>query len=138
MNKDKFFKFFEIGKLDKGLFRIWIVLAIVWIAYVFVVDTFDWRYREYQEEKFENLSCLPLASTGRYHIVQPPDSDSFSLRASFYKDGFATARECKKVANRDRNDFYLALILTILSPFSLIIIWLFGKKITLWIRRGFK
>ena len=137
--KDKFFKFFEIGKLDKGLFRIWIVLAIVLIAYVFVVDTFDWRYRKYQKEKSENLFCLSLASTGLYHIVQASDYDSYSTRASIYKeDGFTTIRECEEVANRDRNNFYLALILTILSPLSLIIIWLFGKKITLWIRRGFK
>jgi len=135
---NNFVKFFEIGKLEKGLFRIWIVLAIAWIAYVFVVDTFDWRYREYQEEKSENLFCLSLADTGRYHIFQSPGSDNYSFRASFYKDGFATERECEEIANRERNNFYLALILTILSPFSLIIIWLFGKKITLWVYRGFK
>ena len=29
--KDKFFKYFEIGKPDKGLFRIWIVISIIWI-----------------------------------------------------------------------------------------------------------
>ena len=33
MNKDKFFKFFEIGKLDKGLFRIWIILLIPYFIF---------------------------------------------------------------------------------------------------------
>ena len=28
---EKFFKFFEVGKIDKGLFRIWIVISIIWI-----------------------------------------------------------------------------------------------------------
>ena len=130
--KDKFFKFFEIGKLDKGLFRIWIVLAIVLIAYVFVVDTFDWRYKNYQKEKYENNACLPIPG-GRWMITSIRGDIGF-----FYPEGFDTLNECKKVAHRKRNGFYLSLILTILSPFSLILIWLFGKKITLWIRRGFK
>ena len=130
MNKDKFFKFFEIGKLDKGLFRIWIVLAIVWIAYLFVVDVFDWRYRDYQKEKSENYYCLSKTD-GRWYI----DDSSLGF---FYSEGFATVNKCEKVINRNRNGFYQALILTILSPFSLILIWLFGKKITLWISRGFK
>ena len=135
--KDKFFKFFEIGKLDKGLFRIWIVLAIVWISYLLVFLVFDHLHKEYQKEKSENLYCL-ASPDGLWHIDRPPGSDGYSFRDSFYKNGLATVNECEKVIHRDRNRFYQGLILTILSPFSLIIIWLFGKKITLWIRRGFK
>jgi len=123
---------FEIGKLDRGLFRIWIVAAIVWIAFVFVVDTFDWRYKDYQEEKSFNFTCKESSFSDFYFLV------SESNNSWFRTSRFTTLKECQKVANRDKNNFYLSLVFAILSPLSLIIIWLYSKKIFLWIYRGFK
>ena len=63
MNKDKFFKFFEIGKLDKGLFRIWIILAIVCWA-VMYYDIFNSSsYKDYK--KADNYICVKM-ETGSY------------------------------------------------------------------------
>ena len=135
--KDKFFKFFEIGKLDKGLFRIWVVLAIVWIAFMYF-EVSQYHYKGYQKEKLGAYSCFFLEDDSRFYMTSSTKGAAGTNRQWFYREGFDTMKACKKVAYRDRNDFYLGIVFTILAPFFLILIWLFGKKMTLWIYRGFK
>ena len=63
--KDKFFKFFEIGKLDKGLFRIWIVLLPIFL-FAMSVDLFtSSNYKEHQDIK--NYICLNI--DGKWRAV---------------------------------------------------------------------
>ena len=129
--KDKFFKFFEIGKLDKGLFRIWIILAIVYWA-VMYYDIFNSSsYKDYKKADY-------------YICVQ--DTDNHWYPATFESGAsspiifsrFRLKKTCDAYIDDWKYNFYFLFSGVTFLPFSLIIIWLFGKKITLWVYRGFK
>jgi hypothetical protein len=173
--KKIFLHFFEIGKLDKGLFRIWIVLTILFciIAYVDFLGS-------PQVKKYNKIKSMKCISTEAYleglnefarDIIKKknnfPDHSSYIIvemkndkisylnkyklrsrniwslypkyeKYSYFNKLSNCERPIDKIKfeyNSERRDFIAALIL---FPFVILILWLFSKKIFLWIVRGFK
>ena len=165
MNKDKFFKFFEIAKLDKGLFRIWIILSVLWfIIFPFILD--DHEFREYQESKKyinkPNVYCEELEE--KQIIWRKNEITGFSELDGIRKTGrnvygygttsillspdgghlgrFRSLAECTNFYKEEKSKAFVNLIplfiFYFLTPFLVALIYLFSKKVFLWIRQGFK
>ena len=49
--KNNFSNFFEIGKLDKGLFRVWVILSIIWLIVMGVVYLDSYEIRAFSKAK---------------------------------------------------------------------------------------
>jgi|ETNmetMinimDraft_2_1059921.scaffolds.fasta_scaffold168544_1 hypothetical protein len=168
--KDKFFKFFEIGKLDKGLFRIWILLTILFYIFFSIQLFTNSSGYAYQKRKSIDMSCAPsslfknLSYKGLAADTKIYVRDDRFLIVEILNDGlrvmdrkefeflgyttkflifapygiFHNIDDCKKYINAPIKRFYSELALIIFLPFSVVFIWLFSKKIFLWIYKGFK
>ena len=49
--KNNFLNFFGIGKLDKGLFRVGVILSIIWLIIISVVNLDSYEVRAYSKAK---------------------------------------------------------------------------------------
>tara|TARA_Y100000294_G_C8388638_1_gene269822 strand:- start:169 stop:660 length:492 start_codon:yes stop_codon:yes gene_type:complete len=162
--KDKFFKFFEIGKLDKGLFRIWIILSAAWLIFFSIVFLNSWEFGEYKEAIKQNnykVNCesfykkVPVwkknETTGISEvkgflttntIVYGNKKEQESILGAFSLSYFESYALCvhhyKKIKSEALLNLIPGIIFYILTPFLVALIYLFSKKGFLWIRQGFK
>ncbi len=145
MNKDKFFKFFEIGKLDKGLFRIWIILLIPYFifGYLEIKDGYK-RYKnfDYNEESVtvsNNEYCKGIQMKKYINsdelVTMYGPTNNWNLLHSTLGDCLASTKKAKIKEDNERRFVFL---LFILAPIILAFILLIIKKTILWIYRGFK
>ena len=162
--KKKLIKFFEIGKLERGLFRVWIVLSIIWFisSYIFYSSKYEienhkfWSFASSEPKIF----CKPQFK----HVKKPFEFNGMTLftweksqgtvwaHMDKYNQGKILNLDLQKVFNSrdDCIEYYLKkklsaykyaapTYLTIfLTPFLISILYLFSKKTFLWVRRGFK
>ena len=149
--KDKFFKFFEIGKLDKGLFRIWLILLIPYFifGYLYIKDsnTF-YKNFDYDEERVtvaNNYYCKLLrvkkyidATNDEYIIRYGISSYSWVLNNNTH----STLEECLLETNikkiKETKERIFIYLIFIILPIILAFIFLIIKKTFLWVYRGFK
>ena len=151
--KDKFFKFFEIGKLDKGLFRLWIILSIVYfiIGFMYIKDTnYDIKnYSFYKNFNYKNQEThgnycqkdtYRLCGTCKWidEYGLPRTSHKFFSTNKYYDSIEECINETQLKLISARKGFITVSLLYILLPFFLALVFLILKKIFLWIYRGFK
>ena len=160
MNKDKFFKFFEIGKLDKGLFRIWIILSAAWLIFTSIAFLNNWEYKKIVELSDYKINCeavyKKVPSWKKNEITGILEHDGFlttstiiyankfnhDLHGTFGGLWFKSRSECvnhyKKIKSGKLADMMPGIIFYFMTPFLVALIYLFSKKGFLWIRQGFK
>ena len=124
-------KFLEIGKLEKGLFRVWIVLTILWVSFLSFAIFDEGLYSKYKEEKTKSYICIER-SDGRFNAI----SSGKILETYFFK--FDNLEHCESFIKSKRNDLFYAMSITLFTPILTIILWFFFKKTFLWLYRGFK
>ena len=160
MNKDTFFKFFEIGKLEKGLFRIWIILSAAWLIFFAIVFFNSWEFRQYKravqqsdykvqcesfykkDPVFKNnevtglLEFKGMSTTSTKVYGNKKDQGGFlGLNFSSYK---LCVNHYKKLRSEKLANLIPLIIFCFLTPILVALIYLFSKKCFLWIRQGFK
>ena len=156
--KNKLFKFFEVGKLEKGLFRIWIVLCLIYYpfyGYSLITDRFissDYSfYKLVKKEEKNNFDVLC-----EYHskkTFKAFEGTLFAVTENVYgynkqyigidlEKTFKSKKKCigynlvkKKQAFAN---FATHWIIFIFSPLIIALSFLFSKKLVLWLYRGFK
>ena len=146
MNKDKFFKFFEIGKLDKGLFRIWIILLIPYFIFGYLeIKDQNTYYKnfDYNEESVtvsNNDYCQRIE--WKNFNDEPAESVTMYGPTVIWDALHPTLGDClastKKAKIKEDNERRFVFLLFILAPIILAFILLIIKKTILWIYRGFK
>ena len=134
MNKNQFIDFLEINKLDKGLFRIWIILSIFWISFVLYAIHHDDLYSEYLEESSKSYFCASTLDKKQYF---PVGGDKGKLKPHQWLK-FDNLKDCISWTNKNRNQFLIAVSLIFLIPIGAIFMWFLLKKTFLWLYRGFK
>ena len=53
----KIFKFLEINRFDRGLFRIWIILSIFWVIFILYALHQDKIYIKFRQESSMAYIC---------------------------------------------------------------------------------
>tara|TARA_B100001057_G_C22457206_1_gene797376 strand:- start:44 stop:562 length:519 start_codon:yes stop_codon:yes gene_type:complete len=170
--KKKLFKFFEIGKIDRGLFRIWIVLSIIFIIYI-ILDTLSSKNNEisnyssametvrkpsvYCKPQFKHDLITTTTVINNNEILLPKywkrseNNEVIYGHENIYEKTFgvlfenpktfSSQSDCKnyykKIKDEAFNKMFVLLLSVISIPFYILIIYLFLKKIFLWIKRGF-
>lgn len=130
--KQKLIKYFEINKLDRGLFRIWLVLAIVWFLLMIILFIQEGVFERYQNESAKGWKCRLSVKTFQYEAYDKKGA------VPFFGDNFDTLKKCNSFIHRARNDLIGIILFIITSPLFVLLSWLIIKKIFLWIYRGFK
>ena len=164
--KNNFSNFFEIGKLDKGLFRVWVILSIIWLIVMGVVYLNSYEIRAFSKAKKitsnydiyceaieqtktrwkKNVKTNLLESTGFYKtgkIIYGYKAQVGSLGTLVGFGGtFWSYSECVASYEKEKSEAFLNMIPLIIfyfiAPFILALFYLLSKKMTLWIYRGFK
>ena len=162
--KKKLIKFFEIGKLERGLFRIWIILSIVWVGYAYLYSS-EWNH----EIKTFNQSVQTTLNLDVYckpQYFQKPiygELDGTKIQIGWKKTDaiiyghvdlyrtyvrfietktFMSYEECREHYRQAKNaafkEAFPIFVYTFLIPFIVAIFYLFLKKLFLWTIRGFK
>ena len=160
-------KFLEIGKLEKGLFRVWVVLALIFYIFFYSVIFNEDIYKNFREASKRNYFCttnvefqienIPLENfvIGEFFEfsktlkgIRPAKKSSYWGILGFSNtrglnilkdyDEFKDKKTCEEFLNEPRNDFFRALLIITFFPILVIFFWFFFKKILLWIYRGFK
>ena len=136
MSKNDFFEFLEIKKLDRGLFRVWILLSILWICFIAVAIYADDMIKQAKDEKELSLICIKKSTIGL---------DVFTLYSlknkSYYSPNifrFYSLKDCKKFTNRDSRLLHFTVLIAFFGPLLVLFLWFFLKKTYLWLYRGFK
>ena len=129
--KENLYEFLEIGKLDKGLFRVWIVLTILWVSFLSFAIFDEGLYSKYKEEKAKSYVCIKDKDNKYRAISSGKILDSYFLK-------FDNLKNCQSFSKSKRNDLIYATGLTLLTPIIIIILWFFFKKTFLWLYRGFR
>ena len=154
--KNKLFKFFEIGKLEKGLFRIWIVLCIIYypfFGYAFITEyshNFE-QYKMIKKDEKNNFNILCEYYTEEILLYVDGKFQSKTQKVYGFKKGYTGINLEKKFSSKSKCDGYqlikkkqifseLSLIsfVYLISPLLLMFSYLFSKKLILWLYRGFK
>ena len=135
----KIVKFLEINKLDKGLFRIWIILSIFWISFVLYAIHHDELYSEYLEESSKSYFCAStlVLKTGDKKEYFPVSGGGDGLKSHQWLK-FDNLKDCISWTNKNRNQFLIAVSLIFLIPIGAIFMWFLLKKTFLWLYRGFR
>ena len=164
--KKKFIKFFEIGKLERGLFRIWIIISVIWVisAYIFYSSQYEiknqkfWDYayskpQIYFKPQFKHFRKAIKSKDNKFRIlVWEATKRTIWAHRDIYNDfGPQTLDLQKEFNSRDECiDYYLikkniafkqaipTYLIIFLLPFLAFVFYLFSKKIFLWVGRGFK
>ena len=164
MNKNNFIKFLEIGRVDKGLFRIWIVFAVIFYSFCYYQLFTSTEFRNYKIAKNVGscatstlFSALDLPKE-TFVLVKVTDAgDGIRIvetneygKINFYTYGktanvivsgidvFKNEKGCKSFINGPIKEFYVILFILTIFPISLILLWFVFKKIIVWVFRGFK
>ena len=136
MSKNVFFEFFEIKKLDKGLFRVWILLSILWVCFVAVVIYADDMIKQAKEEQELSLTCIGKSTTGMDVYTLYSLKDKTDYATNIFR--FYSLKDCEKFINHDRRALNFAVQISIGGPLLVLFLWFFLKKTYLWLYRGFK
>ena len=136
MSKNDFFEFLEIKKLDRGLFRIWILLSILWICFVAVAIYADDMIKQAKEEKELSLICIKTSTIGLDVYTLYNFKDKTDYATSIHR--FYSLKDCEKFINHDRRALNFAVQSSIGGPLLVLFLWFFLKKTYLWLYRGFK
>ena len=131
MNKIKLFEFLEINKLDRGLFRIWIVLTILWLCSMTYAIIDEKLIHKAREEQNKILTCVE--TTGGYFQLM----DLKTFKKEFFTD-FYSYEECLSFVKYNTKNLNNAVIITIGGPILVLFFWFFFKKLFLWLYRGFR
>tara|TARA_Y100000768_G_C23595754_1_gene503665 strand:+ start:72 stop:536 length:465 start_codon:yes stop_codon:yes gene_type:complete len=151
-----FIKFFEIGKIDKGLFRIWIVLTIIYSVFAAISFYESTEYNNYSRIKNFNsdtaktLYCKKqsrhmgfsgFVKTEWYGLSEW--MSNFSSNSNPMDIGISKTFEKCFVTYSDLkikfyNNYITLILYLILIPFIIAFAYLLVKKTFLWIYRGFK
>ena len=164
--KKKFIKFFEIGKLERGLLRVWIVLSVVWVVstYIFYSSQYEvenHKYLSYASSK-PDIYCkpqykkirVPFETNGStFWILKSTDKVVWGHQDIFnegrkgllrydVKNLFDSRDKCISFYKAKKNSAYKEAfsyyLIIFLTPFLIPIFYLFSKKVFFWVRRGFK
>ena len=147
-----FIKFFEIGKIDKGLFRIWIVLTFIYSIFAIAVFYDSEPYRDYSKIKNFNLETAKTTYckkqnyyrglTGYVKIEWYGLSESITFTDPMHIGYSRTFKECFIGYTDLKDKFYknyISFIFILVSiPFIVALVYLIIKKIFIWVYRGFK
>ena len=156
--KKKLFKFFEIGKLEKGLFRIFIVLCVIYYpfyGYVLIKDEYLSRdfqtYKMIKKDEKNNFDVLcEYHSRKTLKVIDGTLSAVMENVYGFKREytginldkTFKSKKKCIGYNLVKRNQIFSELsffwTIYILSPLILMFTFLFLKKLVLWLYRGFK
>lgn len=165
--RQELIKFLEIGKLEKGLFRIWLVLSLIfYLLYYSMMFTED-IYKDFREISKKNYFCFKnselfkiddippdyyvigelVSLTKKLEFPRPVKKSTYSkflhspaLGYDIFKpyDKFKDEKSCNNFINEPKNNFLTVFFLVTIFPFFLIFVWFLFKKTYLWIYRGFK
>ena len=165
--KQELINFLEIGKIEKGLFRIWVVISIIFYLFFYSIMFQEDIYKDFRDISKKNYFCLKnselfkiedippdyyvigelVGLTTKIEFPRPVKKSSYStflsspaLGYDIFKDydKFKDEKSCKSFINQPKNDFLIAFFLITFFPLSLIFVWFLFKKTYLWIYRGFK
>ena len=137
--------YFEIGRLDRGLFRIWLILLIPYLIFGYLIIKDE--YKSYKDFNYSNESKLSSKSYYCKPIYLTYKSDKEDIRVkrygtTMYSSSHNTLEDCllyfKNKKNDEDNERKILYSLFILLPFVVVLAFLVIKKIILWIYRGFK
>lgn len=136
----KIVKFLEINKLDRGLFRIWIILSIFWIIFILYALHEDEIYTKFRQES--SMAYVCGKTIGKEEYFPSPfstdiDSRDLIIRSHKYKK-FDNLEDCKKWTKYYRDHFFIVIAFLIFVPLGVVFIWFLLKKTFLWLYRGFK
>ena len=140
--------YFEIGRLDRGLFRIWLILLIPYLIFGYLIIKDEYKsYKDFNYSNESKLSSKSYYCKPIYLTYKNLDSDKEDIRvkrygATMYSSSHNTLEDCllyfKNKKNDEDNERKILYSLFILLPFVVVVAFLVIKKIILWIYRGFK
>mgnify|MGYP006090082285 CR=1 FL=1 len=136
--------YFEIGRLDRGLFRIWLILLIPYLIFGYLIIKDEYKsYKDFNYSNESKLSSKSYYCKPNYLTYKSIDPDKEDSRIKRYGSGFHyTLKDCllhfKNKKNDADNERKIVYSIIILLPFVVVLAFLVIKKIILWIYRGFK
>ncbi len=163
--KNSFKNFLEIGRLDRGLFRIWILCAVIYYFFFYFNLFTSTEFHNYKiasnighcttstlfskmelpKETFV-ISKVTDAGDG-IRIVEMKEYGSID-HYTYGKiangvivvgiDVFKDETACKSFINGPIKEFYFIFVIMTLIPIIIILIWFLFKKTFIWIYKGFK
>ena len=155
--KKKLIKFFEIGRLEKGLFRIWILLCIIYYPFSMYSlineypSSIDYRvYQVTKKDEKKNFSFLCQYFTKnemKYFQGEWFGSSEkvYGIKKSYLFSTditFNSKEECISYRLKSKRHALYNMIaywsFFFFLPLILAITFLFSKKLILWLYRGFK
>jgi hypothetical protein len=141
----KIFKFLEINRFDRGLFRIWIILSIFWVIFILYALHQDKIYIKFRQES--SMAYICGKSLGKEEYFPSPfsnflenkdidDRDLIIRSHKYYK--FDNLEDCKKWTKYYRSQFFIIIAYLFFVPLAVVFFWFLLKKTYLWLYRGFK